>query len=117
MMSSRGGFTLLETLVALAIVAVGLTAGIRAASVSVESAWRIRAGTYALWTAQNILAERRALDGAENSSGYDTSGEVSMGGIKLYWRETVADDGSGTLEVFDKPEGGLMLTSLRGAAQ
>jgi len=110
MISSRNGFSLLETLVALTIVAIGLTAGVRAASLSTESAWRVRAGTCALWTARNRMAERRAMEGALPVDG----GETVMGGMRLYWRETVSPDGSVTVEVFDKPEGGHTLASLRG---
>jgi len=54
------GFTLLEVLVALAIVAIGLTAALRATGVGTEAVGEYRDHMLALWLAQNIVAERSA---------------------------------------------------------
>ena len=54
------GFTLLEMLVALAIVAIGLTAALRASGVGIEGVGEYRNHMLALWLAQNIVAERTA---------------------------------------------------------
>ena len=54
------GFTLLEVLVALAIVAIGLTAALRATGVGTEGVGEYRDHMLALWLAQNIVAERGA---------------------------------------------------------
>lgn len=54
------GFSLLEMLVALAIVAVGLTAALRASGVGVDALGEYRDHALALWLAQNIVAERVA---------------------------------------------------------
>ncbi len=54
------GFSLLEMLVALAIVAVGLTAALRASGVGVDALGEYRSHAHALWLAQNIVAERVA---------------------------------------------------------
>lgn len=51
-----GGFTLVEVLVALAIVAVALAAGMRAAAGVVEGAQRLADITAAQWCADNQLA-------------------------------------------------------------
>lgn len=58
-MKSRG-FTLLEVLVALAIVAVGLTAALRATGMGTDAVGEYRDHMLALWLAQNIVAERTA---------------------------------------------------------
>ena len=50
------GFTLVEVLVALAIVAIALAAGFRSVAQSAESATALKARTLALWVAQNRLA-------------------------------------------------------------
>ncbi|ODU09443.1 MAG: type II secretion system protein GspI [Rubrivivax sp. SCN 71-131] len=53
------GFTLLEVLVALAIVAVALAAGARAAQALVDNAERLHAVTAAQWCADNQLVGLR----------------------------------------------------------
>lgn len=55
-----GGFSLLEMLVALAIVSIGLIAALRATGVGTEGAGEYRDRMLALWLAQNIVAERTA---------------------------------------------------------
>ena len=54
------GFTLLEMLVALAIVAIGLTAALRATGVGTDAVGEYRDHLLALWLAQNVVAERSA---------------------------------------------------------
>lgn len=53
------GFTLVEVLVAVAIVAVSLGAGMRAAGALTDNAERLRAVTSAQWCADNHLAGLR----------------------------------------------------------
>jgi general secretion pathway protein I len=50
------GFTLVEILVALAILAVALTAGMRALAQATDSAGTLKQRTLALWVAQNRIA-------------------------------------------------------------
>ena len=61
MKSTARGFTLLEMLVALAIVAIGLTAALRASGVGIEGVGEYRNHMLALWLAQNIVTEHVAL--------------------------------------------------------
>ncbi len=56
----QAGFSLLEVLVALAIVAIGLTAALRASGVGTEGVGEYRNHLLALWLAENIAAERSA---------------------------------------------------------
>lgn len=54
------GFTLLEVLIALAIVAIGLSAALRASGVGTEATREYRSHMQALWLAEDIAAERVA---------------------------------------------------------
>ncbi|TMG99444.1 MAG: type II secretion system protein GspI [Betaproteobacteria bacterium] len=81
------GFTLVEILVALAIVAVALAAGMRALAQSADSASTLKARTLALWVAQNRLANAQLADpwlSIGTSAGY-----AEQAGARLVWRETV----------------------------
>jgi len=105
-----------------------MAAAARSATISAESAWRARAETYALWVAQNKMAEcrviRRAygfipdcktLAGAlEGNWESGETGETVMGGITFYWKETVNEDGTFTVEVFHNNVSGHLLASLHG---
>ena len=82
------GFTLVEILVALAIVAIGLGAAVRATyqvTVGTESA-RIR--LVATWVAQDRLAERSAR--ADWPTPGTVSGSASQGPFALAWSESVS---------------------------
>jgi type II secretion system protein I len=98
-MRRKTGFTLIETLVALVIVAVSLAAAVRAAAISAESAQAVRAATYAMWAAQNRMAERRALGAQPGEM------DIEMGGMRLYLAEKETRPGVWAVEVFDRPEG------------
>ncbi|MEQ1532320.1 MAG: type II secretion system minor pseudopilin GspI [Sideroxydans sp.] len=89
------GFTLLEVLVALAILAVTLGAVGRAASASVQHADAMRERVLADWVAQNRLALHAARSdwlpaGIQN-------GEVEQAGRKFMWREEVSNTPNPTL--------------------
>jgi general secretion pathway protein I len=58
-LSRSGGFTLIEVLVALAIVAITLGAGLRAAGVLTDNAQRLAAVSAAQWCADNQLTALR----------------------------------------------------------
>ena len=57
--SSQRGFTLIEVLVALAIVAITLSAGIKAAGALLDNSVRLAEVTQTQWCADNQLAELR----------------------------------------------------------
>ena len=85
---SANGFTLVEVLVALAIVAVALAAGFRSVAQSAESATALKARTLALWVAQNRLAAAQ-LESPAPASG-ERSGTETQAGAPFTWRETVS---------------------------
>lgn len=57
----HGGFTLIEVMVALAIVAVALAAGLRATSAVADNAQRLDDVILAQWCAENRYTEMRLL--------------------------------------------------------
>ena len=83
------GFTLIEVLVALAILAIALAAAARAANVATDSAQETRLRTLATWIAQNRVAEltaTKSFPGAGN-----VSGRSSMAGIEFEWRQVTSE--------------------------
>jgi general secretion pathway protein I len=86
-MPSRG-FTLVEVLVALAIVAVALAAGMRAVAQSADGATTLKERTLALWVAQNRLA--RAQLARPAPAGGVSEGDETQADVRFAWRETVS---------------------------
>jgi general secretion pathway protein I len=83
----RSGFTLIEVLVALAIVSIALLAALRAAGQSTADFTELRARLLASWVAENLLAEHRAR-GDWLPLGVRRGSEIE-GGIEFAWREEV----------------------------
>lgn len=81
------GFTLLEVLVALAVVAVALLAAIGTATQSTVSAEVLRTRLFATWEAENRLAELRARRAWPDLG--ESEGIAEQAGVRLRWRETV----------------------------
>jgi general secretion pathway protein I len=82
-------FTLVEVLVALAIVAVALTAGMRAVAQSADGAATLKARTLALFVAQNHLAQAQLAD-PKPSHGV-TEGDETQANVRFVWQQTVSD--------------------------
>jgi general secretion pathway protein I len=88
MPSSSRGFTLVEVLVALAVLAIALAAVMRAMGQAVDTTVSLREHEIALWVAQNRLAEHQMRQDWPDADTVD--GEAEMGGEKWYWREQVS---------------------------
>ena len=85
------GMTLIEVMVALAIIGLALTAATIAVGQVISSANSMRDRTYANWIAQNQLAEFR-LAGELPETGR-TTGEVFYAGIDWAWEANVSETG------------------------
>ena len=85
---STRGFTLVEVLVALAVLAIALAAVMRAMGQAVDTTVSLREHEIALWVAQNRLAEHQMRQDWPAADTID--GEAEMGGGKWYWREQVS---------------------------
>jgi general secretion pathway protein I len=87
--SHARGFTLLEVLVALAVVAIGLLAAFSQLDQTAGTAARLRDKTFAHWVAQDRLTQLRLLD-AEFPPVGTTSDEVPMGGADWKYTQKVS---------------------------
>ena len=83
----RAGFTLIEVLVALAIISIALLAALRAAGQGTTNVGELRGRLLAGWVAENLLAEHRAR-GDWLPLGIQR-GKEREGGIEFAWREEV----------------------------
>jgi len=81
------GFTLIEILVALAIIAVALSAGMRALAQATDSASALKSRTLALWVAQNRLAAAQIANPWPGPAVYE--GDAAQAGTRYRWRATV----------------------------
>jgi len=84
---------LIEVLVALAILAIALSAAVRAASVATDSAYDSKLRTLATWVAQNRISELTTQVTLTNTlPGIgDNEGSSTQGGIALAWTQKISD--------------------------
>jgi len=82
------GFTLLQVLVALAILAIALAAAMRASSVTTDQAQAMKLRLLAQWSAENQLAELTARK-RWPAPGVQ-SGSSVQAGVALDWAQTVS---------------------------
>jgi general secretion pathway protein I len=87
--TGASGFTLIEVLVALAIVAVGMTAVLGAIGSSADSASWLREKTLAEWIALDRIAETRLQPRLPSKGSSD--GELDYAGQHWRWHEEVMD--------------------------
>jgi general secretion pathway protein I len=117
------GFTLIEVVVALAIVAIGMSAAILAVGQTASDSTYLRDKTLAHWVAMNRLTEVRLQGKAPAVD--ETSDEVEMAGRKWHWTMTVTQTPVQTMQRIDisvrpaeAPEGSSLafVTGFYGAA-
>ena len=82
------GFTLLEIVVALAIVAIGLAAALRATAQVTTGTESARMRLVASWVSQDRLAEHIAR--ANFPTPGSVTGNATQGPFRFSWRETVS---------------------------
>ena len=85
-MRRQRGFTLMEVLVALAVLALGMTAVIGAAGSSTRRGSELRDRTFADWVAMNELTSLRLAKTVPSGS---LNGDADMAGEKWHWTATV----------------------------
>ncbi len=88
--SSRG-FTLLEVMIALVIVALSLTAVAASMSQMIFNSKMMRDRTYASWIAQNRIAEIRLAPATPDVGA--SNGEVQYANVDWTWRAVVSETG------------------------
>jgi general secretion pathway protein I len=101
------GFTLIEVLVALAIVAIGMAAVLGALTSSASTVLYMRDKTLAQWVALNHIAEQRL----QNQPGQvpqvgNSDGDLDYAGQKWHWRQEIvatAVQGMVRLDVMVRP--------------
>lgn len=111
------GFTLIEVLVALAIISIALLASLRVAGGSTNSARELRVRVLAGWVAENVLAEQRAR-GVWLAPGQQR-GTERQGGIDFAWRQDIIATPNTTfrrvdVRVFELPEENRALAHIVG---
>lgn len=84
----RSGFTLVEVLVALVIVAVALAAALRLSGAAAGNAGDYRDRLLARWVADNVIAQAR-LELPLPPAG-ELSGEASQAGQTMLWRRRIS---------------------------
>jgi len=90
-MKASRGFTLIEVLVALAIVAIGMAAVLESIGSSADSAVYLRDKTLAEWIALNQLSQVRLA--AQAPAVGSSNGELDYAGRHWRWRQEISDGG------------------------
>jgi general secretion pathway protein I len=114
-MKRAAGFTLIEILIAVVILAVALAATTRAASLATDGAFETRHRLLATWAAQNRVAELRARRIFPPAA--TTRMAAEQAGLALAIEETVSDTPNPTirrvdLSVADARDPGRILAKL-----
>ena len=95
----RAGFTLIEILIALAILAVALAATTRAASIATDGTLETRQRLLATWAAENRVAELRARRIFPAAAASRLTAD--QGGLALVIDETVTETPNPTIRRVD----------------
>ncbi len=88
-MNTRRGFTLIEVLVALFIVAMGMVAAFKALGSAAENVIQMRERTFAAWVGFNQLATQRLKPGMPATGTQEQ--DVEFAGSHWHWLQTVDD--------------------------
>ena len=83
------GFTLLEVLVAIAILAIALAASVRAVSSATDNTAELKLRLLASWVAQNRLAEHIAARSFPSAG--DDEGTAEQAAFTFRWQESISE--------------------------
>jgi general secretion pathway protein I len=87
--NKQRGFTLIEVLVALIIVAFGMGAALKALTSAADSTGRLREKTFAAWIGLNQLATERLSTGVKTTGNQEA--EIDYAGSRWHWQQTIED--------------------------
>ncbi len=87
----QAGFTLIEVMVALAIVALSLSAVVASVSQMVQAATAVQERTYASWIAQNKISAIRLSNVTPEVS--ETDDQVTFASVEWALRTTISETG------------------------
>jgi len=90
-LKANAGFTLIEVMVALAIVALSLSAVVASVSQMVQAASAVQERTYASWIAQNKISEIRLSNASAEVS--ETDDQVTFASVEWSLRTTISETG------------------------
>ena len=109
------GFTLIEVLAALVIVALGMLGVIQAVTQTARNGTYLREKTFAHWIAMNVITERRLLPSPPDVA--ESSDEVEFAGERWRWTMTVTQTAVASMRRMDvavrpadRPEGTELVT-------
>lgn len=88
---AAAGFTLIEVIVALAIVAIGMAAVLETLGASADTAYYLRDKTFAEWIALDRIAQLRLT--AQLPTTGSSDGELDYAGRHWRWQQDVSDLG------------------------
>lgn len=98
-MSSTRGFSLLEVLVALAVLAIALAATIKATGDQSALQAQMRDDLLARWVGANVVAEARLRETLPALG--QREGRARMGGMEWAWRLSVSNTGEADIRRLD----------------
>jgi len=87
--NSSSGFTLIEVIVAVAVIAFGLAATIKTVSTVTRNTAYLNERIVATWVAQNAMALYE-LD-IEKDAAKETSGTEELAGVEWHWKKVLVD--------------------------
>ncbi len=95
----RGGFTLIEVLAALVIVALGMLGAITAVNQATRNGTYLREKTLAHWIGMNVITERRLAQAPPEVT--ESNGDVEFAGERWRWNMKVTQTAVETLRRMD----------------
>lgn len=117
MIRRKGGFTLLEVMVAAVIIAVGFAAVWRATGLAADALELTRSKTLAMWAAKDRITEYRVMNIWPDLG--ETKGGVAAGKEAFFIRQTVSQTPSDNfrkvkIEISRRANDGYILARLTG---